>query len=237
MTKTFKTALVAAMLLAGSSQAAFAQTPAAAANSGPIVPGLGVLNLDAVVGNSSAFKTAQQQRPVTYKPQIDQAQARQRQISTQLQPLVTKFQADSKLPSASTPAGQASLQQQATVIQAIQEKGQQELQAIVAPAALSEAYVLEQINERVDQAVKNAMAKNKISLLLNAQVVMAMNNTAYNLNPVVLNELNLLIPAAQLVPPAGWKPREVREQEAAQAAQAGAAAAPAAPAGPQPSGR
>jgi hypothetical protein len=67
-------------------------------------------------------------------------------------------------------------------------------------------------------------------------VVAATN--AYNLNQAILDELNVAIPTAQLVPPAGWEPREVREQKAAQAAQqSGAAAAPAGPARAPTDGR
>jgi hypothetical protein len=58
-------------------------------------------------------------------------------------------------------------------------------------------------------------------------------------------ELNALIPTANIVPPQGWVPRQVREQQAAQqqaqqAQQQPAAAAPAQaprPAGPQTDGR
>ena len=63
---------------------------------------------------------------------------------------------------------------------------------------------------------------------------------AYNLTQDVLNEVNTALPAAQLVPPQGWVPREIRQQQeaaaAAQAAQAGQPAAqPQQPA--QPTGR
>ncbi len=99
----------------------------------------------------------------------------------------------------------------------------------------------------LDQAVRNAMTKRKISLVLNPQVVMAAQN-GYDLTPAIIAELNLLIPTAQLVPPQGWEPRQIREARAQQAAQAGGApapapaagAAPVAPrpaAGPQPEGR
>ena len=53
-----------------------------------------VVSLPAVVANSNAYKTAEQQRPVTYKPQLDQAEARRAAIAAQLQPLVDKFNAD-----------------------------------------------------------------------------------------------------------------------------------------------
>ena len=55
-------------------------------------------------------------------------------------------------------------------------------------------------------------------------------DNAYNMNQAVLDELNTLIPSAQLVPPAGWLPREIREQQQAQQQ----ATAPAQPQAQQP---
>lgn len=215
---------------------ALAQTrPAATSSGAPIVPGLGVANIEAVVANSNAFKTAQQQRQVTYKSTIDAADARSKQLTAQLQPLVTKFQADGR---AARP-NQAALQAQYTQIQQLQESGRQELQRIMQPVALSEAYVNEQINDKLEAAIQAAMNKQKVSMVVGPQSVIAAAG-AYNLNQAILAELNTALPAAQLVPPAGWEPREVREARAAQAAQGGAApaaAAPARPAGPQPEGR
>jgi hypothetical protein len=86
------------------------------------------------------------------------------------------------------------------------------------------------------------MTKNRVSLLLQPGAVIARAN-AYDLTDEIVTELNALLPTAQLVPPQGWEPREVREARAQQAAQqagnrpAAAAPAPAAPAGPQPEGR
>lgn len=234
MKNHFKSALLAGLLLAAGSQPALAQATAAAA---PLVPGIAVANLEAVVANSNAYRTAQQQRPVTYKAQIDQAEARRKSIGAQLQPLADKFNRDRAAPN----ANQAALATQAQQIQQIQQAGEQELQRLVQPVALSEAYVEEQVTEKLDAAVKAAMAQKKISLLLTPQAIAALNNNGYNLNQTILDELNKLIPAAQLVPPAGWEPREQREARAAQAAQQGQApaapAAPARPAGQQPDGR
>jgi Skp family chaperone for outer membrane proteins len=233
MKTLLKSAALCSLMLAAA-QPALVQAQAAAA--GPLVPGIAVADLEGVVANSSAYRTAQQQRPTTYKPQLDQAEARRKAITAQLQPLVDKFNRDRQAP---TP-NQAALQQQAAQIQQIQQAGENELRTILQPVAYSEAYVQEQIGDKLDQAVKNAMTKKKVSLLLSPQAVTAFNNQGYNLNQDIVNELNALIPSAQLVPPAGWEPREVREARAQQqAAQQGAAPAPAPtqPAGPQPSGR
>ena len=232
MTNMFKSALLAGLAaIAVASPAAAQQRPAAAAApAGPVVPGMAVANLEAIVANSAAFKTAQAQRPVTYKAQYDSAEARRTAIAGQLRPLIEKFQRDRAVPN----ANQQALQVQAEAIQRIEQSGNQELQTILQPVGLSEAYVQEQINEKLAAAVSAAMTKQKITMLLNPQAIISASNV-YNLNQAILNELNTLMPTAQLVPPAGWEPREVREQRAAQAAQQGGQ--PAAPAGPQPEGR
>jgi Skp family chaperone for outer membrane proteins len=229
--KTFLKSVAAAGLMFAVAHPAIAQAQAQA--SGPLVPGLAVADLDGVVASSNAYRTAQQQRQTTYKAQYDQAEARSKQLNAQIQPLADKFNRDRAAPN----ANQAALQQQAAQIQQIQSAGQQELRQMLQPVAMSEAYVQEQISDKLDQAVKNAMAKNKVSILLSPQAVLALNNNAYNLNQAILTELNTLIPSATLVPPAGWEPREVREARAQQQAQGAAPAQAQKPAGPQPSGR
>ena len=227
MNKLIKAA-VAASLMIGT--AATVQ-PALAQASGTVVPGIGIANLEAVIANSNAFKTAETQRATTYKAQIDQAEARRTSLNAQLKPLVDKFNADSRV----AKPNQAALEQQAGAIQAPQENGQSELQRILQPVAYSRAYVSEQIEDKLDAAVKTAMAARKISLLLSPQSVIAVNDNAYNLNQGILDALNASIPSAQLVPPAGWEPRQIREQRAQQGG-AQPAAAPA-PAAGQPQGR
>lgn len=73
---------IASALLAGIAVAV--ATPALAAKDAPAGPavaaGIAIANPPAVVAASAAYQTAQQQRPVTYKPQIDQANARKAQI-------------------------------------------------------------------------------------------------------------------------------------------------------------
>jgi len=216
--------LAVALLLAGVSAPALAAKPAPAAAPAAAtvgVNGIAVANIEGIIANSAAFKTAQTQRPVTYKAQIDQAEARRKAIGAQLQPLVDKFQKDR-----AANAAPAVLQPQAQAIQQIQEAGNQELQTILQPAALSEAYVQEQINDKLGAAIQAAMTKNNVTLLLNPQSVLAVGK-AYDLSLAILNELNAALPTATLVPPAGWLPREQREQQAAQAAQGQRGAAPA----------
>lgn len=198
-----------------------------------IAQGVGVVSLPAAVANSNAYKTAEAQRPVTYKPQLDQARTRRDQLAAQLQPMYDKFRTDQQ-----ANVAQATLQQQAAVIQQTEQAGQRELTQIVQPVALSRAYVQEQIEDQLDEAVQAAAKKRKVSLILDASSgAVTFADAKYNMTQDVIDELNTALPTAQLVPPPGWLPREAREQQAAAAAQQAAqnGTAPAAPA--QTSGR
>ncbi|EJL34610.1 OmpH family outer membrane protein [Novosphingobium sp. AP12] len=223
MTKTV--ALAAGLALATvAAQPALAQKKGAAApaaTGGTIVQGLGVASFDAVIANSNAYKAAETQRQTTYKAQYDQAQARNTALNAQIKPLVDKFNADRQ----GGKVADAQLQQQAGAIQQLQENGKAELQRILQPVGLSQAYVNEQIEDKLNDAVKAAMSKKNVSILISPDAILAVNGGAYNLNQDILTELNTALPSAQLVPPAGWEPRQIREQRAQAAGQQAPAAA------------
>lgn len=209
MIKLLKPALAAGLATA------LVASPAMIAPAAAQQASIGVVDPQRVVILSSAFQAAAQQRSVTYKAQIDQANARRQAIGAQLQPLYTKLQADSQ--AANAAQNQAALQQQYNQIQQIEATGQQELNQILAPVQLSQSYVEEQITDQLATAIQNAATKKNITMVMGPDGILYAA-AAHNLNQDVLNELNALIPAAQLVPPQGWLPREQREQQAAQAA-------------------
>ncbi|RIV84719.1 OmpH family outer membrane protein [Aurantiacibacter zhengii] len=185
---------------------------------------VGFVNVTAVVANSSAYQTAQQQRQTTYAAQFQQAETRRAAIQAQLDPLVQAFNTARQQPN----ADQAALQQQAAQIQQIQQNGQNELQQILAPVALSQAYVEEQIRDQLGTAIQNAARAQGVTLVISPETILHAE-ASHNLNEAVLAQLNSLIPTAQLVPPNGWLPAELRaQQEAAAAAQAAAPQQPAA---------
>jgi Skp family chaperone for outer membrane proteins len=244
MTTFSKPLLGLALVLALSAQPALAQkkdknapAPAPAATA---LTGIAVADLNAAAVNSDAFRVASQQRQVTYKSTYDQAETRAKQLEAQMKPMIDKFQADR---TANKP--EAALVPQYQAIQQLEERGKQEIQQILMPVALSEAYVNEQILDKRAEALQKAMQKRGISMVLRPEATEAFSGS-FDLTPAITTELNTLIPTAGLVPPQGWLPRQMREQQAArqQAAQPGAAAPaapvaprPAAPAGPQPDGR
>ena len=214
MIKLLKPALAAGLAAAALASPAML-APAAAQQ----VAGIGVVSPQAVLVNSTAFQTAQQQRPATYKTQIDQANARRQAIATQLRPLYERLQNESR--AANAAQNQAALQQQYSQIQQIEAAGQQELNQLLEPVQLSQAYVEEQITDQLSTAIQNAATKKNVTLVITPESVLYAA-APYNMNQDVLAELNALIPAAQLVPPQGWLPREMREQQAAEAAAQGA---------------
>ena len=214
MIKLLKPALAAGLAAAALASPAML-APAAAQQ----VAGIGVVSPQAVLVNSTAFQTAQQQRPTTYKTQIDQANARRQAIATQLRPLYERLQNESR--AANAAQNQAALQQQYSQIQQIEASGQQELNQILEPVQLSQAYVEEQITDQLSTAIQNAATKKNVTLVITPESVLYAA-APYNMNQDVLAELNALIPAAQLVPPQGWLPREMREQQAAEAPAQGA---------------
>lgn len=184
---------------------------------------IGIVDLPYIMAQSNAYKTAEQQRPTTYKAQYDQAKTRSNQIEAQLKPMVDKLQADSK---AANPNRQQ-LQQQAATIQQIDQNGQREINQIMAPVILSQNYVEEQIQDKLSTAIDNAAKARGVSIILNRDNVVVYRAASYDMNQAVIDELNKVLPSAQLTPPPGWLPREMREQQAAQAQQGQVAATPA----------
>lgn len=232
----FKPVLAAGLILAAASPLAIA--PASA----QVVRGIGVIDPATIVSGSNAFRTAEAQRPQTYSQYYEAARTRNQQIEQQLGPLIDRFEADRQQPNPNAEA----LQQQAATIQQINQQGQRELAQILAPVVQSQDYVDEQINDMLPQAIENAAKKKNITLILNrATGAVVYRDQAYSMNQDVIAELDALLPVAQLSPPPGWMPRELREEAARRAAlesasqqeatgqQAPAPVAPvAAPAGP-----
>jgi Skp family chaperone for outer membrane proteins len=229
MTNMFKLALGSALAAVLVAQPGLAQTarkpvvaPAAAAPRGTAVAGIGV---------------ADQKRQIDYKPTYDAAQARLSQLQTQLKPLADQFNADRAAKKPDTV-----LQTEYNQIQAMQAQGEAEIKQILAPAQTSDEYVIDQITEKLPQAVQNVMARRGLTLLLNPEAVI-LSAPMYDATAALVGELNVLVPSAQINPPPGWQPRRVREQQAQQQQQRPATGtAPAAttapkPAGPQPEGR
>ena len=250
MTNLFKFALGSAMAAALIAQPSFAQAAkkppvaaAPAAQRGTVAAGIGVADMQAAVANTNTYRNSVQQRQQAYKPVYDAAQARLTQLQAQLKPMADQFNSDraAKKPD-------ALLQAEYDAIQKAQAQGEAEIKQILAPANLSDEYVVEQITDKLPQAVQNVMGRRGLTLLLNPDAVI-LSAQPYDVTAALVAELNILVPSAQITPPASWVPRREREaQQQQQQQQRAAGTAPATtaprtvtpapkPAGPQPEGR
>ncbi len=184
------------------------------------VTNVAIADLDEAVSKSNAYTLAVSQIKVTYKAQIDAADARAKALTAELQPLAAAYQAAAKAPNAAQ--NQAALQQQLSTLQQREQSANREVQTISAPVALARAYAVEQIQLKLEAAVNAAMAKKRIGILLQPQAAIKVLPAADITNDV-LAELNVAVPNVSITPPAGWQP--------------GQAGAGQAPAQPQPQGR
>lgn len=200
MTKMFKAALLAAVVLAP--QAAFAQTaPAAPAQvaSAPAYPA--VADFSAAIRGSNAFRTAAQQVQTQYKTQIDAYNTASAPLQAELQRLATEVQTLQNTPS--TP--QATLQARAQAFQTRRDAIGAQLAPLAAPFERPLAYVEEQISAKMDQAVRNAMTAKRVNMLINPQAVQFLLPTA-NITGDITTQLNALVPSVSIAVPANWQP-------------------------------
>ena len=190
------TKLATLLTLAALATPALLASPAAAQ-----VNGVAVVSPDGAIANTKAWAAARSQITTTYKPQLDQADARSKAIQAELQPLAQKFEADRRAPG----ANQAALQTEYQSIQAKQTAAEQELARITAPAQRAQSYVVEQIQGHLNEAVQNVVKARNVSLLVNPQAVVFMQPTA-DITPAVTAELDRLGPSVSTAVPAGWQP-------------------------------
>jgi len=181
------------MLLAASALALAPVAPAVAQS-------VAYSDVQQILAQSQAARTADQQMRVTYKSTYDQIESRSRVLQAELNAMVVKFQADQK-----TNPNNPALQTQARAIQEKQRAAQEELAKLSDPIERVNAYVLEQIEPKLDAAVSAAMAKKKVALLVQRNVVIK-NTPGTDLTPDILAELNVLVPSVSITPPADWQP-------------------------------
>jgi Skp family chaperone for outer membrane proteins len=190
-----KIALLAASVAAVPLMAA-APAPAVAAGQS-----VAVVNLDQALGQSAAFKGAATQIQTTYKTQIAAAQARQTALQAELNPLRAEIEAMQRNPATT----KAALDAKVAAFQGKVQAGQTELQRLSIPFARPTEYVKEQINAKLETALKNAMTAKNVNLVISPEAVMAMQGTA-DLTTDVIAQLNALIPSVSITPPANWQP-------------------------------
>jgi Skp family chaperone for outer membrane proteins len=196
------------------------------------VAGIAVADPEAAVANSKAWQAARTQIQTTYKTQLDQAETRRQAISNELRPLVQAYQTAAAAPN----ANEAALRPQAQAIQTREQAANQELARLTEPAQRAQAYALEQISNRLNEAVQGAVRARNVQLLVRPNAVLFTQPTA-DVTAAITAELDRLVPSVTTTPPAGWQPGQQRAAGAAAPAATPAATPAAQPAGRRNSGR
>ena len=187
-----------------------------------------VLDPDAAIGNSNAWKTASQSIQTTYKTQIAQVQARQTALVNEIKaaaaPIDTNH--DGQVSQAELAAAQSSNPNAVRALQTKQQSAEQELQRLSLPFNRAKAYAIEQISGHENEAVQNVIKQRHVGVLLRPDAVLVADPSS-DITSAVTAELDRLITApVSVTPPANWQPGQ----------QQGAAPA-AAPTQAQPAGR
>jgi len=237
-----KTALLAAAfiapvaLVAGSAQAQAVSVAVADAPS--------------AIGNAKALAAANQQIEATYKPQLDQASARNVALRKEIEPLLTALDTnkDGQVSDAELEAAKAAKRPEIARIETAQKTANAQIAQLTTPAILAQAYALESITMKYGAALEAVTTSRKIGLVVSPESVV-FSAPAADITTAVTAEIDRALPTTSITVPAGWRPSrqtvqlqqqlQQMQQAAAQRAQAQApqAAAPAAGGKPATSGR
>ena len=233
MTKTFTRAALAATVAAAALLAApaSAQRNRDAVPAGPAAPVVVVADTNGAIRVSNAFQVAMQQMQATYAPQLQQVEARSTALQAELQTLFTAYETER----ARTPQNANALRAAGTAFESRQQAAEQEIQQLRAPLELAQAYIVEQINLRMAEAVDTARRARGATLVVNREAVLYFEESS-SISAAIVTELNRLVPNVRIVPPQGYQPGQLLNA-ARQAAAAAAAPAAGTPAPAQPETR
>ncbi len=198
--------------------------------------GIAVADVRVAAARSTAFGTAMTQIDTTYAEPIKVRDARAQTLQAEINLLVAKYQEEAGKP---TP-NRTSLEAQVKAINDRRTAANTELEQLGAQVDLAIAYVEDQISLRMNEAIRAAMRRLKVDLLLQPDAILAREPNV-DITDAVVADLNALLPQVQIVPPANYRPGQLVEQrnrELAAAARAAAAGqAPATPPTSQPATR
>jgi Skp family chaperone for outer membrane proteins len=180
--------------------------------------GVAVADHDEAIQKSNAWVVAMNQLQTSQKTLLDQIDARGKILSGETQQMAIAFQTAQKAPNPNPTL----LQQQYQALVKKQQDAEAEIQRMGAPINRARAYALEQLETKWDGALKSAMTKKAVALVLVPNATLSYRPSVDITNDIVA-ELNAAVPSVSITPPANWQPGGQ-----------GGAAAPAAPVAPQP---
>lgn len=165
--------------------------------------GVGVVDVESAVGQTTAYTIAVQQIQTTFGAQITAAQARATALQAELAPLQQTLQAAQQAPGATAESVRPAYEALATR----QQAAEREMAQLNGPVLRSREYVREQILIHANAALQAAMTASNVDLVLNPSGVLGVTpGSPANITPQVTAQLNQRVTSAQITPPAGWNP-------------------------------
>ena len=213
------------------------------------VAGLATANPTFAIGGTKAFQAANAQIETQFKTNLDQIRAKEasrQQLLAQLDKNGDKQVSDDELQAAQTA--------KSPVLGQLDQLDK-DIANLTGPAARAQAYAIEMITQRYEEAQTAVVNAKKINVILSPDAVMYAPD-AINVTPAITAELDRIAPTVSTAAPANWQPtrqtvalqqqlQQLAQLRAQYARQQGAAAPAGAPAAagakpatkPQPQGR
>jgi Skp family chaperone for outer membrane proteins len=173
------------------------------------VSGVAVIQPEGAILGAKAFDAANGTIVTQYKPQLDQAAAREQALNTELQTLSAPLDTnkDGRVSEEEVRAAQAAKSPVIAKIEAAQRSGQADIARLRGPATLAQLYAIEQIEQHYGPALKTVIDTKKVTVLL-AATATVYTVPAADITDDVRNELDRVAPTVPSTPPANWQPSQ-----------------------------
>ena len=205
-----------------------------AAQANAQIAGVAVSDTTGAILNAKALGVAHDQIVTAHKGELDQIGPKIAALQTQVDALTAPLAkgADHKVTQAEYQAAVAANNPIVAKVRTVQQTAQAEIAKLNEPTFLAQAWAIQQVAAKYDEAVRSVAASKSISFVMTAESLQFSKPEA-DITPAVTTQLNVSVPVVTITPQQGWQPSqsilqltqvyfEALQRQGAAAAQAGA---------------
>jgi len=217
-----------------------------AAQANAQVAGVAVSDTTGAILNSKALGVAHDQIVTAHKAELDQIGPKITALQARIDALTAPLAkgADHKVTAAEYNAAVAAKNPIVEQVQTVRQTGQAEIAKLNEPTFMAQAWAIQQVAAKYDEAVRSVATAKNISFVMTADSLQFSKPEA-DITNAVTAQLNISVPTVSITPQQGWQPAQSILQltqvyfEALQRQGAAAQTAPAAAGTPpkKPTGR
>ncbi|MEO9131531.1 MAG: OmpH family outer membrane protein [Sphingomonas sp.] len=212
-----------------------------AAQANAQVAGVAVSDTTGAILNAKALGVAHDQIVTAHKAELDQIGPKIAALQAQVDALTAPLAkgADHKVTPAEYQAAVAAKNPIVEKVRAVQTTAQAEVAKLNEPTFMAQAWAIQQVAAKYDEAVRSVAAAKSINFVMTAESLQFSKPEA-DITTAVTTQLNVSVPTVSITPQQGWQPSQSILQltqvyfEALQREGAAAQARPAAAAGTPP---